>query len=58
MIVQHIPPLFSKRLAERLTRQCHLRPGHARITPGDFHGIVVRRGTTVHSKRSRSASTG
>jgi hypothetical protein len=53
------PPLFSKRLAERLTRQCHifvaegyegaqLRPGHAWITPGDFHEIVVRRGTTVH----------
>jgi len=59
VIVQHIPPLFSKRLAERLTRQCHicvaegyegaeLRSGHAWITPGDFHGIVVRRGTTVH----------
>ena len=48
VIVQHMPPLFTQRLAERLTSQCQipvfeggngdlLKPGQAWLAPGDFH---------------------
>jgi two-component system, chemotaxis family, protein-glutamate methylesterase/glutaminase len=47
-IVQHIPPLFSKAFADRLSRSCafevreaaqgdELRPNLALIAPGDYH---------------------
>lgn len=53
LIVQHMPPLFTKFLAERLTKHSRIkvaegvtgaqpRPGHAWIAPGDFHMEVVR----------------
>jgi two-component system chemotaxis response regulator CheB len=53
VIVQHMPPMFTRLLAERLTAQVPLRfheaasgmvlqPGHAYVAPGDFHMIVVR----------------
>jgi two-component system chemotaxis response regulator CheB len=56
VIVQHMPPMFTRLLAERLSSQflipVHegssgsvLQPGHAWIAPGDHHMIVVRDGT-------------
>ncbi len=56
VIVQHMPPMFTKLLAERLTAQSSiqvhegpsgavLEPGHAYIAPGDHHMIVIRDGT-------------
>jgi two-component system chemotaxis response regulator CheB len=58
VIVQHMPPMFTRLLAERLTAQSSLRvqegfsgavlqPGQAWIAPGDHHMIVVRDGTQV-----------
>jgi two-component system chemotaxis response regulator CheB len=55
LITQHMPPLFTKLLAERLAENCRLRveearqgrplePGLVLIAPGDFH-MVVRRQT-------------
>jgi two-component system, chemotaxis family, protein-glutamate methylesterase/glutaminase len=55
VIVQHMPPMFTRLLAERLHAQSAitvseaiegspLRPGHALIAPGDRHMRVVRRG--------------
>jgi two-component system, chemotaxis family, protein-glutamate methylesterase/glutaminase len=53
VIVQHMPPLFTKLFADRLDQQCHLRvregasgerllPGDVWIAPGDHH-LSVRR---------------
>ena len=58
VIVQHMPPVFTKRLAERLTTQCQIRvdegktgdilqAGRAWLAPGDYHMIVERDGTKV-----------
>jgi two-component system chemotaxis response regulator CheB len=58
VIVQHMPPLFTKILADRLqastkVRACEaqegdiLEPGKAYIAPGNFHMTVVREGTKV-----------
>jgi two-component system chemotaxis response regulator CheB len=55
VIVQHMPPMFTRLLAERLTAQCPLKvheatagatlqPGQAYIAPGDHHMLVVRDG--------------
>lgn len=54
-IVQHMPPLFTKMLADRLTASSGLsvceakhgdlvEPGCAYLAPGDFHMTVVRDG--------------
>ena len=51
LIVQHIPPIFSKTFAERLNEVCafevreaahgdEVRPGLALIAPGDYHMVV------------------
>ncbi|NET36274.1 MAG: chemotaxis response regulator protein-glutamate methylesterase [Cyanothece sp. SIO1E1] len=59
VIVQHMPPIFTQRLAESLSAQCQipvvegatgdqLRPGQAWIAPGDFHMVVERDGTNVY----------
>jgi two-component system chemotaxis response regulator CheB len=48
VVVQHMPPVFTRILSERLDSHCALtvqearqatplRPGHAYIAPGDFH---------------------
>lgn len=55
LIVQHMPPLFTKLLAERLTATSSLRaseafdgavpgPGTLWIAPGDFHMTIARSG--------------
>jgi two-component system chemotaxis response regulator CheB len=56
VVVQHMPPMFTRLLAERLSAKSAikvhegasgmpLQPGHAYIAPGDQHMIVVRDGT-------------
>jgi len=60
LIVQHIPPVFSRAFAQRLDQNCAMRvkeaedgdpvtPGVALIAPGDYHMIAVEgsRGLTV-----------
>ena len=58
LIVQHMPPIFTKLLAERLAAKCKIHvaegrshvavlPGGAWIAPGDYHMAVERRGETV-----------
>ncbi len=57
-IVQHMPPMFTKLLADRLASKCQIRvdeafagallePGGAWIAPGNFHAIVERDGKVV-----------
>jgi two-component system, chemotaxis family, protein-glutamate methylesterase/glutaminase len=59
VIVQHMPPLFTRALAERLDSKSsitvregvsgqRLEPGQAWIAPGDFHMTVVRRGSDAY----------
>jgi len=51
VIVQHMPPVFTRSFAERLDTECALavkegqnrdilEPGVAIVIPGDFHGVV------------------
>ncbi|MDZ7962115.1 MAG: chemotaxis response regulator protein-glutamate methylesterase [Aulosira sp. DedQUE10] len=58
LIVQHMPPMFTKLLAERLASKCQiqvdeavpgavLEPGKAWIAPGDFHLVVQQHGNVV-----------
>ncbi|EKD41986.1 MAG: hypothetical protein ACD_73C00408G0003 [uncultured bacterium] len=58
VIVQHMPPVFTKLLAERLDLKSSVRvaeaapgmilaPGKAYIAPGDFHMVLARRGTNI-----------
>jgi two-component system chemotaxis response regulator CheB len=58
LIVQHMPPMFTKLLADRLTTQGPIPiqeamsgreplPGQGWIAPGDYHIAVVRNGTQV-----------
>jgi two-component system, chemotaxis family, protein-glutamate methylesterase/glutaminase len=58
LLVQHMPPMFTRLLAERLSAESKIRvqeatsgsvlqPGLAWIAPGDYHMIVVRDGTQV-----------
>lgn len=65
VIVQHMPPLFTKRLAERLTAQGQilvaegehgtpLQAGRAWIAPGDFHMVVQRQETLVQLQLHQS----
>ncbi len=61
LIVQHMPPGFTKSLAERLNNLSEitvkeaeeddiLLPGHAYIAPGDRHMKVVKSGSTFRIK--------
>lgn len=58
LIVQHMPPMFTRLLAERLTTKCALPvreaiggapvcPGTIWIAPGDYHLTVKPTGSTV-----------
>jgi len=58
VIVQHMPPIFTKSLADRLKAKSRLdvqeagpgqalKPGQALIAPGGFHLVVRRDGTRV-----------
>ena len=58
LIVQHMPPIFTKLLADRLTATSKIAvteagfsqtvaPGHAWLAPGDFHMEVKRDGEAV-----------
>jgi two-component system chemotaxis response regulator CheB len=60
VIVQHMPPMFTRLLAERLSAEYAIRvhegssgavlqPGHAWIAPGDHHMMVVRDGLQVRT---------
>ena len=55
VIVQHMPPVFTKRLADRLTEKCKIRveeavtgvilePGVVWIAPGDYHMVLEKHG--------------
>jgi two-component system chemotaxis response regulator CheB len=55
VVVQHMPPIFTRLLAERLANRSAipieeagagavLSPGHAWIAPGNFHMKVIRKG--------------
>lgn len=61
VVVQHMPPVFTQALAERLSRisnipTCEansgteLEPGRAWVAPGDHHLTIVRDGTCVRTK--------
>ncbi len=58
VVVQHMPPVFTRLLAERLASKSAvpvseaidgetLRPGHVYIAPGDFHMTLHRHGNDV-----------
>ncbi|WP_226586290.1 chemotaxis-specific protein-glutamate methyltransferase CheB [Microseira wollei] len=58
VIVQHMPPVFTKRLAERLAQKSKIRvsegvqggileAGHAWIAPGDYHMVVEKYGERI-----------
>jgi two-component system chemotaxis response regulator CheB len=59
LLVQHMPPLFTRLLAERLNAACQVRveeasqselvePGKILIAPGDFHMKVASKADGVH----------
>jgi two-component system chemotaxis response regulator CheB len=61
VVVQHMPPVFTKMFAERLDRNCPLtvveatgdmalEAGRVYIAPGDFHMEIQRQGTSVTTK--------
>jgi len=58
VIVQHMPPVFTKHLAERLTSECGLpvdeaaagqsvQPGRVLLAPGGFHMLMTQIGERV-----------
>lgn len=68
VIVQHMPPLFTKLFAQRLDKASGLtvkeaepgdvlRPGLALVAPGDFHLTVKREGAQVVAVLDQSAPT-
>lgn len=58
VVVQHMPPVFTRHLATRLNQECalevleasggmSLRPGQVLIAPGDYHLELCRQGTAI-----------
>ncbi len=65
VIAQHMPPIFTQLLAERLDRCSKLKvregfdgavlkPGEVWVAPGDHHMTVVRQGTSVVLKTNQA----
>jgi len=65
LVVQHMPPLFTRLLAERLNANCQIPVEEARqdapveagrilIAPGDFHLRVTRQSRAVHVSLDQS----
>jgi two-component system chemotaxis response regulator CheB len=65
LVVQHMPPLFTRFLAERLDSSCRLpvkeasagdgvHAGRILIAPGDFHMKVAGEGGNVHVRLDQS----
>lgn len=61
VIVQHMPPVFTRSFAERLDKLCTVRvkeaedkeilePGHAYIAPGDYHLQVDHSGSQYRAR--------
>lgn len=66
VVVQHMPPVFTRLLAERLAAKSKvkvteavdgevLQPGHVYIAPGDFHMVLRRQGTEVRIALNQEA---
>lgn len=66
LITQHMPPVFTQLLAERLDRSSRLkvkeafdgavvRPGEAWVAPGDYHMVVAREGTETVLRINKNA---
>jgi len=61
VIVQHMPPVFTKSFAERLDTVCRVdvkeaengdwvQPGQVLIAPGNYHMLVQRKGAKYYTK--------
>ncbi len=59
VVVQHMPPVFTKSFAERLNSICqvtvkeaedgdHIQPGTVLIAPGNYHMLVVKNGARYY----------
>ena len=66
VVVQHMPAVFTKRLADRLNQHCEieilegrpgeqLRAGTAYIAPGDWHMSVARKGNQLSLQTSQDS---
>jgi two-component system chemotaxis response regulator CheB len=65
VIVQHMPPIFTRHLADRLNQECRLsvteaqdgdlvQAGRVLIAPGDFHLVLERRGVQLACRKVQS----
>jgi len=61
VIVQHMPPVFTKSFAERLNEVCRvnvkeaedgdwIQPGQVLIAPGNYHMLVQKKGAKYYTK--------
>jgi two-component system chemotaxis response regulator CheB len=66
LIVQHLPPVYTRTFATGLNRLCpftvkeaedgdRVQPGLVLIAPGDYHMEVLRRGSHLHVKMNQDA---
>jgi two-component system, chemotaxis family, protein-glutamate methylesterase/glutaminase len=66
VLVQHMPPIFTKSLADRLTAKSRIRvdegsegailaPGRAWVAPGDFHMQVARHDSVMRLRLNKEA---
>lgn len=66
LVVQHMPPVFTRILAERLEKSsgfpCHeategqeIQPGHLYLAPGGFHLELVREGAKLRARLHEGA---
>lgn len=68
VVVQHMPPVFTKLYAERLNKNCSLEikeaehgdeisPGRVLIAPGGFHMRVVKRGKRFYIETEKGTES-